>query len=274
MLATALQNLMKTFVVGDIHGRCAQLLNVLDMLPRDESTDTLIFLGDLIDRGPDVPGCVDHVLNLCKREPDKVICLRGNHEQMLLDFLDKSNSIWMETTTGSDQTFAQYTATSLRIRTDTDFNTARDLIAAKIPHEQIDFFRKLPLYYEDDFALYVHAGLEDGKHPRESSPHALLWTRDEHFYKGYRGKPCVFGHTPTPLLPWRGRLGRHGIYLFNSAIGIDTGYNLYSPLTCLSLPDFTLYQTFADGRTATHHITTLIPESLKQMQRKAASAEL
>jgi serine/threonine protein phosphatase 1 len=44
---------MKTFVVGDIHGRCAQLLNLLDMLPRDPETDTLVFLGDLIDRGAD-----------------------------------------------------------------------------------------------------------------------------------------------------------------------------------------------------------------------------
>jgi hypothetical protein len=65
-------------------------------------------------------------------------------------------------------------------------------------------------------------------------------------------------------------LGRHGIYVFRSAIGIDTGYNQNSPLSCLSLPDFTLYQAFADGSTATHQITTFIPESLKQMQRKAA----
>ena len=90
------------------------------------------------------------------------------------------------------------------------------------------------------------------------------------FYKSYEGKPCVFGHTPTAFLPWRGRLGRHGIYVFKSAIGIDSGYNLQSPLSCLSLPDFTLYQTFADGQTATHHITTFIPETLKEMQRKAA----
>ena len=40
---------MKTFVIGDIHGRCAQLYHLLDLLPRDESTDTLIFLGDLIE---------------------------------------------------------------------------------------------------------------------------------------------------------------------------------------------------------------------------------
>jgi len=261
---------MKTFVVGDIHGRCAQLLNLLDLLPRDESTDTLVFLGDLIDRGSDVPGCVEHVLSLCEQNPEKVICLRGNHEQMLLDFLDGANTIWMESATGSDQTFAQYTGRPLRLQTEADFDAARDLIANKIPVGQIEFLRQSTLYHEDEYALYVHAGLENGKHPRESLPHSLLWSRDEEFYKSYRGKPCVFGHTPTPLLPWRGRLGRHGIYLSNSAIGIDSGYNLHSPLSCLSLPDFTLYQTFADGRTATHHITTLIPESLKEMQRKAA----
>jgi len=158
----------------------------------------------------------------------------------------------------------------LQVQTEADFVAARDLLVKKIPVEQIEFLRQLPLYHEDEYALYVHAGLENGKHPRESSSQSLLWTRDEDFYKSYRGKPCVFGHTPTPLLPWRGRLGHHGIYLFNSAIGIDTGYNLHSPLSCLSLPDFTLHQTFADGRTAIHHITTLIPETVKEMQRTAA----
>ncbi len=262
---------MKTFVVGDIHGRCAQLHSLLEMPPRDESVDTLVLLGDLIDRGPDVPGCVEYVLNLCAANPDRVICLRGNHEQMLLDFLDGTGLIWMTTATGSDQTFKQYTGAPLRVLTEADFDAARALLAHKIPDEQIDFFRALPMYHEDDFALYVHAGLENGKHPRESSAQALLWTRDMDFYKSYRGKPCVFGHTPTPLLPLRGRLGRHGIYVFHSSIGIDTGYSLHSPLSCLSLPDFTLYQTFADGHAATHHITSFIPETLKAMQRGASA---
>lgn len=260
---------MKTFVVGDIHGRYAQLYGLLDLLSRDEAKDTLVFLGDLVDRGPDAPGCVEHVFQLCKENPQRVICLRGNHEQMLLDFIDGENTIWMDPSTGSDQTFAQYTDQPLLIQVDEDFEGARQTVAQSIPEEQLRFFRGLPLYHEDEFAIYVHAGLEQGKHPRESSPRALLWTRDGDFYKNYQGKPCVFGHTPTPFLPLRGRLGRHGIYLHNSAIGIDTGYNLQSPLSCLSLPDFTLYQTFADGRTATHQITMLIPESLKEMQRKA-----
>jgi hypothetical protein len=115
----------------------------------------------------------------------------------------------------------------------------------------------------------VHAGLDEGKHPSESTPMSLLWMRDMDFYKNYRGKPCVFGHTPTPLLPLRGRLGRHGIYISHSAVGLDTGYNHHSPLSCLSLPDFNLYQTYADGREETYQITSFIPETLKEMQRKA-----
>jgi serine/threonine protein phosphatase 1 len=261
---------MKTFVIGDIHGRCAQLHGLLEMLPRDESIDKLIFLGDLIDRGSDVPGCVTYVIKLCRENPERVICLRGNHEQMLLDFIDDANAIWINTATGSDQTFAQYTETPLQLQTEADTVAARELIKAKVPVDQIEFFRNLPFYHEDEHAIYVHAGLENGKHPSESSAHALLWTRDALFYKSYYGKPCVFGHTPTPFLPLRGRLGRHGIYLCNSAIGIDTGYNIHSPLSCLSLPDFTLYQAFADGHTATHHITAFIPESVKKMQREAA----
>jgi len=99
-----------------------------------------------------------------------------------------------------------------------------------------------------------------------------LWAREEEFYKHYRGKPCVFGHTPTTFLPLLGRLGRHGIYISHSAIGIDTGYNYNSPLSCLSLPDFMLYQSFADGEIETHRITTFIPEELRAM-KKAASSE-
>jgi len=159
------------------------------------------------------------------------------------------------------------------LQVEADFAAARQAIAQSVPPEHLEFMRGLPLYHEDEFALYVHAGVENGKHPRDSSPHALLWTRDTEFYKNYHGKPCVFGHTPTPFLPLRGRLGRHGIYVHNSAIGIDTGYNIHSPLSCLSLPDFTLYQSFADGHTATHHITRMIPESLKEMQRKALASE-
>ncbi|HKP45022.1 MAG TPA: metallophosphoesterase family protein [Pyrinomonadaceae bacterium] len=260
---------MKTFVVGDVHGRCAQLHNLLDMLPRDEATDTLVFLGDLIDRGPDAPGCVDLAMKLQRENPERVVCLRGNHEQMLLDFIEGSANLWITPVTGGERTFEQYVGSGLKIEKEKDLDDARRQVEQKVPAEHLDFFHGLKLFHEDDFAIYVHAGLERDKHPNETSAQSLLWMRDLDFYKNYRGKPCIFGHTPTPLLPLRGRLGRHGIYISHSAIGIDTGYNLASPLSCLSLPDFALYQTYADGREEIHHITSFIPETLKAMQHKA-----
>lgn len=260
---------MRTFVVGDVHGRCAQLLNLLDMLPRDPSTDSLVFLGDLIDRGADAPGCVDHVSKLCRENPESVFCLRGNHEQMLMDFLDGSSNLWLAPVTGGERTFEQYTGQSVRVERDEDLRNLRKALEDAMPAAHLSFMQSTPLFYEDDHALYVHAGLELGKHPRESSPLALLWMRDMEFYKNYRGKPCVFGHTPTPLLPLLGRVGRHGIYIAHSAIGLDTGYNHQSPLSCLSLPDFNLYQTFADGREESYQITSFIPDKLREMQKNA-----
>ncbi|CAN5853375.1 metallophosphoesterase family protein [soil metagenome] len=260
---------MKTFVIGDVHGRRAQLLSLLEMLPRDESADTLVFLGDLIDRGPDAPGCVEHVLKLSRSNPEHVTCLRGNHEQMLLDFIEGTGNIWITPVTGGERTFEQYAGQPLVINSEMDIDAARQTIEKQVPLEHLEFFRERPFYHEDEYAFYVHAGLEHGKHPSETSPHLLLWSRDMNFYKNYRGKPCVFGHTPTSFLPLRGRVGRHGIYIFHSAIGIDTGYNHSSPLSCLSLPDFTLYQSFADGREETHQITSFIPETLKAMKAKA-----
>src|ERR1044072_1611013 len=260
---------MKTFVVGDVHGRCAPLRLLLEMLPPDPATDTLVFLGDLIDRGPDAPGCVDLVMKLQQENPERVLCLRGNHEQMLLDFIEGSANLWITPVTGGERTFQQYAGRTLEVTKSQDLDDARRDIENSVPSEHLDFLHTLPYYHEDDFAIYVHAGIEINKHPRETAPQALLWMRDMEFYKNYRGKPCIFGHTPTPLLPLRGRVGRHGIYISHSAIGIDTGYNLQSPLSCLSLPDFSLYQTFSDGREEEHHITAFIPETIKAMQKKA-----
>jgi serine/threonine protein phosphatase 1 len=260
---------MKTFVVGDVHGRHAQLQRLLDMIPRDETTDTLVFLGDLIDRGADAPGCVDLVIKMRRENPERVLCLRGNHEQMLLDFIEGSANLWISPVTGGERTFEQYTGKRLQVTKEQDLDTARRDVEHSVPSEHLDFFHALPYYYEDDYAIYVHAGLDRNKPPGETEPQALLWMRDMEFYKNYRGKPCIFGHTPTPLLPLRGRLGRHGIYISHSAIGIDTGYNVQSPLSCLSLPDFSLYQAFADGHEETHHITSFIPEQVKAMQKKA-----
>src|SRR5450432_2081885 len=129
---------MKTFVVGDIHGRCAQLRNLLDMLPRDEISDTLVFLGDLIDRGFDAPGCIETVVSLRRDNPQRVICLRGNHEQMMLDFIDGEADMWVTPVTGGERTFEQYTGRALLADTKAELDEARAAIAGSVPPEHLE----------------------------------------------------------------------------------------------------------------------------------------
>jgi len=138
---------MKTFVVGDIHGRSAQLAALLDVLPHDKDSDTIVFLGDLIDRGPDAPGVVADVLELQRANPERVIVIRGNHEQMMLDFVDDDSRLWLAHVTGGDQTFQQYTETLLKLETEEDFDNARRKIEECVPREHIEFFRQMPLYH-------------------------------------------------------------------------------------------------------------------------------
>ena len=146
---------MKTFIVGDIHGRCAQLLNLLDLIPRDPSTDTLVFLGDLIDRGADAPGCVDHIMQMCRENPERVICLRGNHEQMMLDFLEGVSNIWLTPVVGGERTFEQYTHRSVRVESEQDLHEMRRTLEQAVPPEHIEFMQETPLYHEDEYAIYV-----------------------------------------------------------------------------------------------------------------------
>ena len=127
--------LSKTFIVGDIHGRRAQLHNIMQMIPRDESFDTLVFLGDLIDRGADAPGVVSDVIELQRAQRERVITLRGNHEQMLLDCIDDGARIWFAPMTGGVRTYEQYTNSALHVGTEDDFNAAQKIIADAVPSE-------------------------------------------------------------------------------------------------------------------------------------------
>jgi serine/threonine protein phosphatase 1 len=163
---------MRTFVIGDVHGRRAQLNRLLEMIPRVAGRDMLILLGDIIDRGEDVPGTVADVVKLHDEQPERVLCLRGNHEQMLLDFVDESATLWLHAAVGSECTFQQYTGKPLHVRSEGDFTTLRTDLIAAVPPAHIEFFRQLPLYHEDDYALYVHAGLRDG----QRSPRTPKWT--------------------------------------------------------------------------------------------------
>jgi serine/threonine protein phosphatase 1 len=203
-----------TCVIGDIHG-CHTALTLLlpKILPR---ADSLVFLGDYVDRGPNAKEVVTTILSL-QRTRQHVITLMGNHDLLFLQHLmGQDSTLFLQV--GGHQTLASYGLTP---------NDDQDRIARIVPPEHIAFFKNLPLFWEDNHAIYVHAGLQPGRHLSQQSSQWCLWARKEFIDNTYDfGKPVVFGHTTfqEPMLT-------------PNRIGIDTGAVYGGRLTALLLPD-------------------------------------
>lgn len=209
----------KYFAIGDIHG-CINLLEALwNKIDFDREKDTLVFIGDYIDRGPDSREVVDFVLDLKKKL--NVICLRGNHEQMLLTYHLYNTYKDFYLMNGGTSTITSYGLVN------SDSGKRID-----IPAEHLDFFRRLIPYHETDDYIFVHAGLKPGAPLYKQDPTDMIWIRHEFIDSDFDfGKKVVFGHTPLPK-PFRGA----------GKIGIDTGAVYGGKLTCVQLPEEIFYQ--------------------------------
>lgn len=209
----------KYFAVGDVHGCMSRLEALWHKIDFDIGKDTLLFIGDYIDRGPDSREVVDFILDLKKKV--NVICLRGNHEQMLLTYHLYNSYKDFYLLNGGASTVKSYGLV------DTDMGRR-----ANIPPNHLDFFRGLIPYHETDDYIFVHAGLKPGVALHKQDPTDMIWIRNEFIDSDYDfGKKIVFGHTPMPApLVAAGK------------IGIDTGAVYGGKLTCVQLPDEIFYQ--------------------------------
>jgi serine/threonine protein phosphatase 1 len=254
---------MSTYVIGDVHGRYAQLEQLKRDVPWDLEKDTIVFLGDLIDRGDGIREVVDEVMRMKARNPN-VVTLRGNHEQMLLDCVDFGDLSWLIPENGGQETIAQYGC---------PLHTLTDVEDIKIPDEHLEFFRAMPLHHEDERAIYVHAGLELDVPIDETDEDVLLWSRDFSFYLYYSGKLCFFGHTPTRYLPREGRRHEYDIFMMSDCVGMDTGNEADCPLSCLRVDDFTLYQAFTTGETRIYDRKPLLDAYTERREQAGAPLE-
>jgi serine/threonine protein phosphatase 1 len=245
----------RTFAIGDIHGDLAALNKLFARLPALETDDTVVFLGDYLDRGPDPAGVVARVRALAAGGPAKVVALRGNHEDAWLQVVDRG---WPEfllpRSNGCLESYRSFTGGP---RPAPDEATPPEDMAAMLggkflPADVIDWMRRLPFYFEDDHAIYVHAGIKraDGgfPHPSQVTPQrALLWLRDRDFFENYRGKLVVFGHTTTLMLP--NELSSHSpedpsdLWAGPACVGLDTACGKGGFLTAFELPSRTVYES-------------------------------
>lgn len=245
----------RTFAIGDIHGDLSALQRIFERLPLPEEGDSIVFLGDYVDRGPSSAQVIQFIRQLGQRGPAKVIALRGNHEDAWLRVIDRG---WPEYVlpAGNGCLAALRSFTGGPAVVDDEkprSDEVRPLLSgAFFPKDVVRWMRELPHWYEDEHAIYVHAGLPRGEkgflHPSAAPmPAALLWLRDDDFFRNYRGKLVVFGHTATAFLPPELSTYTPGdpldIWAGPCCVGLDTGAGKGGFLTALELPAMHVYES-------------------------------
>jgi serine/threonine protein phosphatase 1 len=245
----------RTFAIGDIHGDLAALRLLFERLPPMTPEDTVVFLGDYIDRGPDSAGVVAWVRSFQRTSPARCITLRGNHEDAWNQVLEAG---WPEFIfprgNGCLEALRSFRGEPVpdedELPSDAEYEAM--FSGGFFPPEVAEWMRDLPFFYEDEHAIYVHAGIKrvgDGfPHPSQvDPPRALLWLRDRDFFENYRGKLVVFGHTTTRTLP--NELSTHtpddptDLWAGPACVGLDTACGKGGFLTAFELPAKRVYES-------------------------------
>jgi len=169
-----------TYAIGDIHGCHTLLVQLLEKIREHAGNQNhrLVFLGDYIDRGPNSASVVSTVRYLQESGPDRVVCLKGNHEDMLLKSLDNADEAtqWLDNN-GGYETLNSYDGV--------------------VPDDVIEWLATLPTHHEDERRFYVHAGFLPGRPVADQTDRDKLWIKEPFLSANEDfGKHVVHGHTP------------------------------------------------------------------------------
>ena len=171
----------RRIIIGDVHGHYDTLIDLLESV-EPTSEDQIYFLGDLIDRGPKSAEVVDLVIK------HKYHCLRGNHEEMLLDVVSKGK-VSAQLYQGWLYSGGYATVTSYD---------------SKIPQEHIDWMRNLPLYMDLGDIWLVHAGISPHIPLTQQTAEQFCWIREDFHaitQPYFPDKLIITGHTITFTFP-------------------------------------------------------------------------
>jgi serine/threonine protein phosphatase 1 len=218
---------MRLYAVGDVHG-CNRLLGAVheaiaeDLEARPAADHRIIHVGDYVDRGPDSAGAVERLIKLAAENP-KVVCLKGNHEAMLLEFLGDPRARGFLNNGGLD-TIRSY-GVRLPWPKSLEPEALRHELAATMPPEHLLFIQNLRLSARFGDYFFCHAGVRPKVPLAKQKEEDLLWIRYE-FLDDPREHEAVIvhGHTPNEEPEMR-----------RNRINIDTGAFATGRLTCLVL---------------------------------------
>ena len=192
MIMTALN---RAFAIGDIHGCYDELVMLMSAI-NPQASDTLVFVGDYIDRGANSSAVLDFIIELGGR--CNVIALKGNHESMMQSaFLERDEDIrakwvfnWLRN--GAHETLQSY---GLGL----DCFEDKELLPVKVK-EHLNFINSMPTYHITDTHIFVHATPRPNIEISEQDEMDLLWRREGRTeqqlgYDHISGKTIVSGHT-------------------------------------------------------------------------------
>lgn len=227
---------MRTLVIGDIHGGLRALHQIMEranVTPKD----TLIFLGDYVDGWSQSSQVIDYLIEL--KTKNNCICILGNHDKLLLEWLDESkdNPLWFQH--GGESTVMAYNKTSK--------STVK---------KHIEFLKSLQSFYLDDKnRLFIHAGFTNMNGVmHEHFPELFYWDRtlwetalslnkkipttDLLYPKRLTLYNEVFiGHTPVT------RIGKNTPVKMATIWNVDTGAAFKGPLTIMDVDTKEFWQS-------------------------------
>jgi serine/threonine protein phosphatase 1 len=225
--APAIPTGKRAYAVGDIHGRADLLAEALRLIERDEeqrapADTTIIFLGDLVDRGPQSAEVVECVRTLDNGR--RIVTLAGNHEEVLLRILRGRAELirdWLRF--GGAECAGSYGVNVPTLRRAKP-ERAVEMIRAAIPEAHVRFFESLHDTFKLGDYLFVHAGIRPGIPLAEQAQSDLRWIRGPFLQCSDDHGQVVVGHTISSQPE-----------LLGNRIGIDTGAYRSGVLTVLGL---------------------------------------
>jgi serine/threonine protein phosphatase 1 len=225
----------RIYAIGDIHGRL-DLLDEMHLLIREDAASAgansrivVVYLGDYIDRGPRSREVIDRLLNSPLADFE-TIHLRGNHEDIMLGFLDEGTrgAPWFRH--GGRETLQSYGVSAPRHEADQDFPVAQADLRQSLPRAHRAFLDDTRAMYRAGDYLFVHAGVRPGVAVADQNPTDFMWIRHEFMDSEVDFGVCVVhGHTieARPAIT-------------NNRIGLDTGAYYTGQLSCAVIEDDTI----------------------------------
>ncbi|MDI1295352.1 MAG: metallophosphoesterase [bacterium] len=220
---------VRVYAIGDVHGRADLLDRLLDLIEQDEATRPpmalhLIFLGDLMDRGPRSAHVIVRAMALAQAG-GHVHFLKGNHEEVfVLAARGDERAIPLFRRIGGIETLESYGLDGADAEAMDDAALA-DWMLANIPRDHVDFVDDFPDSHGIGDYLFVHAGIRPRVPIADQSPADLRWIRQEFLtHEGAHPKMVIHGHSITQDVDARA-----------NRIGIDTGAYHSGRLTAIGL---------------------------------------